>query len=97
MSITPTAIHAEPNLIQITWPDNQVQKLSAYTLRCACPCATCVSEVTGKRTLDVSRIAKDIQITKAVPTGNYALSIEFSDFHSTGIFTYELMQALSNL
>lgn len=93
--LTPSAVHVEDQKLQLTWMDGKIQNLSAYALRCACPCASCVSEISGERTLDISRISTDLKFTKAYPTGNYAISIEFSDFHKTGIFTYEYLRELA--
>jgi len=92
--IEPTAVDVSHELIKITWSDGITHQLNARLLRAACNCATCVSEVTGERIIDISKISEDIQINAAEPTGNYAISIRFSDAHSTGIYTYEYLREL---
>lgn len=94
MSVTPQNIHADPHYIKLIWDDGE-QTLDAYKLRCACECANCVSETTGKRTLDPNSVSKEVTITHAEPTGHYALTLNFSDGHATGIYTYESLKKLS--
>ena len=36
----------------------------------------------------------DVAITGAVPTGNYAVRLVFSDGHETGIFTWDYLHQL---
>lgn len=90
----PKAVHIESNKAIFTWDDDSIQELSAQKLRAACQCANCVSEITGDQILDASTVASDIKITKAEPTGNYAVTFHFSDFHKTGIYTYEFLKRL---
>ncbi len=91
---TPTNVDANQSRLKITWADGVAHELGARLLRAACNCASCVSEITGQRLIDIAKIRADISISKAEPTGNYAVSLTFSDFHSTGIFTYEYLRAL---
>lgn len=64
-------------------------------MRIECPCAFCVSEVTGKRLLDPETVPDDLQLKDMQPTGNYAYRLLFSDGHHSGIFKLELLRALS--
>ncbi|MCP5463865.1 MAG: DUF971 domain-containing protein [Deltaproteobacteria bacterium] len=96
MSNTPTAIDANENGLNITWSNGQITNLNARTLRINCNCASCVSEISGERTLNESRVPQDITLTGAQPTGNYAISLAFSDGHATGIYTYEHLRGLSS-
>ena len=48
-------------------------------LRANCPCALCVSELTGERLLDTKRIPADINPTEILPLGNQG-----NNFASTG-------------
>ena len=59
-----------------------------------CRCAACVDELTGVRTLDISSIADDIIIDDMQLVGNYALRIDWSDGHSTGLYSWKLLRAL---
>jgi ATP-binding protein involved in chromosome partitioning len=78
----------------ISWPDGHESVYSPYHLRVNCRCAVCIDEDTGKRTLDPSRVPLDIQMQNINPVGRYAISINFSDGHNTGIFTFKRLRDL---
>lgn len=95
MNFEPKSIDVNENSIKIIWQDGSAAEFPAQVLRAACNCASCVSEFTGERTLNTAKISPEIKITHAEPTGNYALTLHFSDFHKTGIFTYESLYQLA--
>ena len=64
-------------------------------LRASCQCATCVNEFTGEQMLDVNTIAPDIRAKDVQAVGNYAISIDWSDGHSTGFFPYARLKELA--
>lgn len=92
--IEPTAVDVNKDRLTITWDDGITHSLDARLLRAACNCATCVSEITGERLIDTAKVPPNIQITAAEPTGNYAVTLKFSDAHGTGIYTYEYLRQL---
>lgn len=92
--IAPTAVDVTALELKITWSDGRQSNYPARLLRLSCQCATCVSEVTGRQLIEENKIAADVQITNAEPTGHYAISMAFSDHHRTGIYTYEFLYGL---
>jgi DUF971 family protein len=82
--------------VEIHWPDGTVHHLPFRFLRGQCPCAACVDEMTGIRTLDVDAIPESIRPGSVSFTGNYALKIVWSDGHDTGLYTWEYLQELGN-
>lgn len=80
--------------ITFVWESGLSQELSPRQLRIRCPCAACVSEVTGERTLDPATIPSTITLQDMKPVGNYAYRILFGDGHDTGIFTLETLKGL---
>jgi len=92
----PKSVDVTATNLKITWADGHTTEQSARLLRAACNCATCVSEITGERMINLDKIPENITITKAQPTGNYAITIHFSDFHTTGIYTYEYLRNLNS-
>ena len=87
------------NRLAIEWSDGQRRDYSFAELRDRCPCATCREKraAPAKPTLlPVMKLeeARPLTITGMKPVGNYAYSIEFSDGHDTGIYTFELLQEL---
>ena len=41
-------------------------------------------------------IPEDIGVIRAEPTGRYAVRIEFSDGHKTGLYTWDLLKSLGS-
>ncbi len=87
------ALSDDGNLV-LEWPDGQSASFSPYDLRISCPCASCVSEDTGQRTLDPKQIALDIKISGYEKVGRYAVGITFSDAHNTGIFKFDRLKSI---
>ena len=79
---------------EITWSDGQKSSFVSRNLRLACPCASCVNEVTGERTLKAERIPANLTVIGAAPVGRYALQLLFSDGHATGLFAYDYLRKL---
>ncbi len=83
--------------LQIVWQDEVVTRYTPRQLRLACPCAQCVEEWTGRKVLDPDSVAEDILLLNVDMVGRYALNFKWSDFHDTGIFTFELMREIAGL
>ncbi len=80
--------------LAISWDDGHVSEYSFRYLRQRCCCAACVEEWTGKSLLDPEAIPFDLTCSKVDATGNYALSLTFSDSHNTGIYHFEHLRAI---
>jgi len=81
--------------LHIRWADDSVGQIDHHTVRAACPCAECVHEYTGQPLLDPATIARDIQPKAIQPLGNYAVQITWTDDHSHGIYSYDLLRKLA--
>ena len=79
-------------VLQIRWSDGRIGRHSFIALRGACTCAQCVDEVTGRRLLDPATIPADLSLQQMQLVGNYALRIHWSDGHSTGLYTWDLLR-----
>ena len=77
----PTAIKAfrDQGMLEIAWPELGVRRIAFKTLRGNCPCAGCVDELTGIRTLNVDAIPADIAPARIELCGNYALKVEWNE------------------
>jgi len=90
---TPTEI-GRANLydLKVKWQDGHEGIYPARYLRFQCPCAGCVDEVTGQRRLTASMVPQDIKPLGIQLVGRYAITIEWSDGHRTGIYPFDLLR-----
>lgn len=94
-AIEPREISQESDTrLRITWADGQMCEYLAATLRRACPCAQCVNEWTGERTLKPDAIADEVEIKDLSIVGRYALNFRWSDGHETGIYSFQYLRDL---
>lgn len=95
-AVTPTNIRAlkDQRILEVTWPDKTVDRFPFKFLRCECPCAGCVDEITGERFLDPETIPNGIVPDEIGFIGNYALKIKWSDGHSTGLYSWAMLGKL---
>lgn len=85
--------------IEIAWSDGHAGRFSFDGLRLACPCVECKG---GHAHMGIPtnpaevRAAPetDLQLVSLLPVGSYALQPTWSDGHSTGMYTWELLRAL---
>ncbi len=63
-------------------------------LRLACPCAHCVEEMSGRPLLDPATVPAEVMPRKITSVGTYAVIVDWSDGHGTGIYTYRYLRGL---
>lgn len=83
-----------PNLA-VDWDDGSRSNLLLKFLRERCPCAGCVDEWSGQRTLDPKSVPANVYPLSMTPVGNYAVQIGWSDDHRSGIYSWELLRRLT--
>ncbi len=94
-AIEPREISQESKTaLRITWADGHICNYEAADLRRACPCAQCVDEWTGNRTLRPEAISEEIEIADVTIVGRYALNFRWSDGHETGIYSFKYLRDL---
>ena len=82
--------------LSITWADGAVSLIDVRALRLACGCAHCIDEWSGRPLLDASSVAEDVAPIGIQPVGRYAIQIQWSDGHDTGIYPFERLRGLSD-
>ena len=93
VSIGPTEDEAR---LRIQWKDGRTSEYEPRGLRLVCPCAGCVDEITGVRTLRPETVDEGIYPTAIHYVGRYALQFVWSDGHSTGIYTFDYLRRLAD-
>jgi DUF971 family protein len=82
-------------VLSIKWDNGDQTICFAKTLRQHCPCAICQEERKNRDPLKVLKSdQKQIELVKWEPVGNYALRLDWSDGHDTGIYTFEYLRQL---
>ncbi len=95
MSFIPTQIEPfSPTELFVAWNNGEKFSVPYVELRYYCPCAGCVDEHTGQRTIEKSSINPDIRPTEVQVVGRYAIHLTWSDGHATGIFHYDRIREL---
>jgi DUF971 family protein len=90
--------------VDIVWADHHTSHYDFVYLREHCPCAMCNDERLKKEGLaahTASSASSVLPMFKPRPTartaktvGNYALQIDFSDGHTTGIYSYDYLRTI---
>ncbi len=95
-TITPTHVAPTPDgrALEIRWQDGHVSVYEPRYLRLNCPCAGCVDEMTGQRTLVPAMVPDGVHPTAIHYVGRYALQFLWSDGHDTGFFSFDYLRRL---
>lgn len=89
--------------VDITWSDAHTSHYDFTYLRENCPCATCREEreksdklgsTIGAASAALPMFKPKVSARAATAVGNYAVQIEFTDGHSTGIFSFDHLREI---
>lgn len=94
--------------VDITWADGHSSHYNFDYLRDACPCASCNEERRKKAEMEEKMgavagggLPPSLPMFKPKPkaraahaVGHYALQIDFTDGHSTGIYSFEYLREI---
>ena len=93
--MTPTQIHPHGEReILIAWDCGERFTLPYTELRYQCPCAACVDEATGHRTIRREAVRSDVRPKDVRVVGRYAVQFTWSDGHGTGMYPFDLLHAV---
>lgn len=106
---TPSRLHLKKDeKLEIDWQDGHSSVYTLSTLRSMCPCAVCKMVREGTNPHDISPSPKPkplltilpgnysgaITVKHAERVGNYAIRIDWSDEHGSGIYSFEYLRSL---
>jgi DUF971 family protein len=86
--------------LTIAWQDGLTCDYSLSLLRSMCPCAQCKVVREGEKkkksllTILPGNYSGKISVIDAQLIGNYALKIEWSDQHDSGIYSFEYLREI---
>ena len=88
-------------MMRVLWDDGHECLYPYSQLRKVCPCATCRELRTQQQQAPANPFqvvttvtAPDVYPVHLSAVGNYALSIEWSDGHRTGIYPWDMLRAI---
>jgi DUF971 family protein len=89
--------------LEIDWEDGVRSVYTISYLRSMCPCAQCRTvregEAGQKKKLSLRLLpgnwSQPIHATSAELVGNYAMRIEWSDSHGSGIYSFHYLRSIS--
>lgn len=87
-------LRRDARTLSVLWEDGQRDDFDVRDLRLACHCALCVEEMSGRPLLDPQSVRSDVAPRTITSVGNYAITIDWNDGHSTGIYSFEYLRAL---
>jgi DUF971 family protein len=108
--ITPVQLDLKKDQkLTVRWQDGLVSEYGLQYLRTMCPCAACRIQRDGKDPHDIGPAVKKKPLLTVLPgnyaeplramgaelVGNYALRIEWSDQHASGIYSFAYLREIS--
>jgi DUF971 family protein len=89
---TELKVEEQGRVLSIAFDDSAVFRIPAELLRVESPSAEVKGHGPGQEQLVWGK--RDVMISGAVPVGNYAVRLKFSDGHDTGLFTWRYLATL---
>jgi DUF971 family protein len=82
--------------VEISWADGHASRYTFPYLREHCPCAMCKDEREKKNSTPAANLLPmykpRVTASKASAVGSYAIQIEYSDGHATGIYSFSFLR-----
>ena len=78
----------------VLWEDGHRDDFDVRDLRLACHCALCIEEMSGRKLLDPKTVRPDVSPRLISSIGNYAIGIDWSDGHNSGIYSFRHLRSL---
>ncbi len=86
---TEIKLHQQSRVLDITFSDGKVFQFSCEFLRVHSPSAEVSGHGPGQEVLQTGK--KTVNIRKIEPVGNYAIQLNFTDGHNTGLYSWDLL------
>lgn len=80
----------------IEWTDGKICNYRLCDIQRHCICARCRDEKTGKMKIHPAEIDDDVEATRIVSVGSYALQIYFTKGCSKGIYPFWLLRQIGS-
>ena len=85
-------VHGQSRQLELAFSDGAAFRLPFELLRVYSPSAEVMGHAPGQEVLQTGK--RNVDITGIEPVGNYAVKLQFSDGHDSGIFSWDYLYAL---
>mgnify|MGYP003593274791 FL=1 len=85
-------VHGQSRVLEVAFSDGAAFRLPFELLRVYSPSAEVMGHAPGQEVLQTGK--RNVDITGIEPVGNYAVKLQFSDGHDSGIFSWDYLYAL---
>lgn len=86
---TELKLHRKSGILDITFNDGKAFSFSCEFLRVYSPSAEVRGHGPGEEIIQTGK--KDVTIIHMEPVGRYAIRLDFSDGHNTGLYSWDLL------
>ena len=86
---TEIKLHQKSRILDISFSDGKTFQFSCEFLRVHSPSAEVSGHGPGQEVLQTGK--KMVNILKIEPVGNYAIQLNFTDGHNTGLYSWDLL------
>jgi DUF971 family protein len=82
-------LHRKSRILEISFSDGKVFQFPCEFLRVYSPSAEVRGHSPGQEVLQTGK--REVKINDIKPVGNYAIQLNFSDGHNTGLYSWDLL------
>jgi len=93
-NITDITLHQSSHILEVSFDNGKTFKLPCEYLRVYSPSAEALGHAPGQEVLQTGK--KDVNIISIKPIGNYGIEPSFTDGHSSGIYSWDMLYKLGS-
>ena len=93
-TLTDIKLHQKSRVLEIAFDNGESFQLPCEYLRVYTPSAEALGHSAEQETLQIGK--ENVNITEIKPIGNYGISPVFSDGHSSGIYSWDMLYKLGS-
>ncbi|MCK5831035.1 MAG: DUF971 domain-containing protein [Methylococcales bacterium] len=93
-TLTDIKLHQVSRILEVSFDNGETFKLPCEYLRVYTPSAEALGHAPGQESLQTGK--EEVNITGIKPIGNYGISPIFSDGHSSGIYSWDMLYKLGS-
>ena len=90
---TGIVVHSKTRALELQYANDQTYRIPFELLRVYSPSAEVQGHGPGQETLQTGK--RDVLIVAIDPVGHYALQLNFSDGHNTGLYSWDILHDLA--